>query len=175
MVQDHFGDSKIKNRVGKWKKKNPKPPNFSAESPGYPQRAPPPLSENRKSGGVGAGLFFNREKATPELCHFATAADIMVKKLPACYGIKKGRGAPVVVHSWAEVVAKVSQKSRDRFPGGPSPTESLLLPGLRGAVGGAAAAEIFEFLWRRLESRLCSLPWLLLFRARVTRFVPPFA
>ncbi|CAM9783366.1 unnamed protein product [Hapterophycus canaliculatus] len=36
----------------------------------------------------------------------------MVKKLPACYGIRKGRGAPVVVHSWAEVVAKTNG-----FPG----------------------------------------------------------
>ncbi|CAN0035634.1 unnamed protein product, partial [Ectocarpus sp. 12 AP-2014] len=36
----------------------------------------------------------------------------MVKKVPACYGIRKGRGAPVVVHSWAEVVAKTNG-----FPG----------------------------------------------------------
>lgn len=32
----------------------------------------------------------------------------MVKKLDTCYGIRKGRGAPVVVHSWTEVVNKVS-------------------------------------------------------------------
>ena len=31
----------------------------------------------------------------------------MPKRAAACYGIRKGRGAPVVVHSWAEVVAKV--------------------------------------------------------------------
>lgn len=45
----------------------------------------------------------------------------MVKKVPACYGIRKGRGAPVVVHSWAEVVAKVSERARLIFSVGSSP------------------------------------------------------
>lgn len=35
----------------------------------------------------------------------------MVKKLDTCYGIRKGRGAPVVVHSWTEVVNKVSSSN----------------------------------------------------------------
>ena len=46
--------------------------------------------------------------------HHPSAIDLpepgrtMVKKLDTCYGIRKGRGAPVVVHSWTEVVNKVS-------------------------------------------------------------------
>lgn len=58
----------------------------------------------------------------------------MVKKLPACYGIRKGRGAPVVVHSWSEVVAKVSDNKK--FAGGvlPPPTGPACLV-FRGAVG----------------------------------------
>jgi len=41
----------------------------------------------------------------------------MVKKGQAYYGIRKGRGAPVVITSWAEVVEKVRVlKTRKLFP-----------------------------------------------------------
>lgn len=68
-----------------------------------------------------------------------THGRIMVKKLPACYGIRKGRGAPVVVHSWSEVVAKVRKAAICPRAGGPPPPPSLLLVGFRGVMGGAAA------------------------------------
>lgn len=68
----------------------------------------------------------------------------MVKKLPACYGIRKGRGAPVVVHSWSEVVAKVSERCeiwRGAARGGPPPPPEPAWLGFRGDDGGAAAIQ----------------------------------
>jgi len=95
----------------------------------------------------------------------------MVKKLPACYGIKKGRGAPVVVHSWAEVVAKVSPKANEvQVPEGPSPHES----GLASVLGGWRGRRGRRRFLNPVPMRL-ALSWLFLSRTHVARSVPPSA
>lgn len=105
-----------------------------------------------------ANVFFSYLAGTP---HSRPNARIMVKKLPACYGIRKGRGAPVVVHSWSEVVAKV--RGRDQITvcrrgQGVLPHREPACFVFRGADGGAAAIASDSKSARRREMGVRD-PW----------------
>lgn len=87
----------------------------------------------------------------------------MVKKLPACYGIRKGRGAPVVVHSWSEVVAKVRETKFGQREGILPPPPSLLAcfsGGRMGAPRPTPADFEFGLVWGWCLAYLLPLSWL---------------
>lgn len=82
----------------------------------------------------------------------------MVKKLPACYGIRKGRGAPVVVHSWSEVVAKVRELNLPgRGRGSSPPTEACFWLILGGELGAPRPLPRFKSRPGRLG--VCCIAW----------------